>query len=129
MEDKKQQIIKNLKKSNKCAYPGCKNKELMNIMLPIGQMTESGKISFPNESKSQSVQSACPLCDYHLIFAEKGIINLVETKGLVQLFGPFPIVDIVEAVLEAKEFQKEIKKAQKKNAKNTIKTQKVSKVQ
>lgn len=110
----KQQIIKNLKKSNTCSYPKCKNKYFAQIMLPIGQITESGQITFPNEDK---VQSSCPLCEYHMIFAEKGIINLVEVNKLIQLMGAFPIIEIVEAVFEANEFKNSMNKAKKKNAK------------
>jgi hypothetical protein len=83
--------------------------------MPIGKMTESGKIDFPNGDK---VQSACGLCEYHMIFAEKGILNLVEINGLVQLFGPYPIVEIVEAVIEAKNFQQGMQKAKKTTTKN-----------
>jgi len=122
----KLQTIKKLKKSNKCAYPGCSEKSLAMIMLPIGELTESNQIIFPQESSGQSVQSSCNLCAYHMIFAEKGIINLVKINGLIQLFAPLPIIDVVEAVLYAKEFNKTFKKAIKKknNKKKTIKNAK-----
>ena len=120
------QKLKQMKKLNRCAYPGCKNKSIMNVMLPVGELTESGQITFPQEGKNQSIQSSCPLCEYHLIFANRGIINLVNQQGMVRLFGPFPIVEICEVVVEAKEFhkgiQKEMNKSIKKNATNTKKT-------
>ena len=119
-----QQVVKNLKKSDKCLYPGCKNKMFSNIMMPVGKVTERGQIIFPNESESQSIQSACPLCEYHMIFAEKGILNLAEINNLIQLFGPFPIVEVVEAVIEAKEFLQAMNKAKEKKTKNAKSTKK-----
>lgn len=110
-----QQVIKNLKKQNKCAYPGCEKDSIAQIMLPIGRITESGQIEFPDNN----IQSSCPLCEYHTTFAEKGILNLVSINGLVQLWGAYPIIEVVEAVIEAKKFEDGFKKAlKKKNAKS-----------
>lgn len=127
MEEKLQETIKNLKKSKKCTYPGCPHDIIAQIMLPVGKMTESGQITFPNECKAGSVQSSCGLCDYHMLFAQKGILNLVDMNGLIQLFGPYPIVEIVEAVLEAREFHKGMKiikpkKTKKENGKSKKKS-------
>jgi len=130
MEGKQQQTIKDLKKSNKCYYPGCKSKIINPIMMPVAKITESGQLFFPNESKTESLQAPCSLCEYHMIFAEKGIINLVEINKLIQLSAPVELITIIETVLEAKEFQNAVNKAReniekdkKKNAKITKKTQ------
>jgi hypothetical protein len=114
--------IKNLKKNNNCGYPGCKEKLFAQVMMPVGQATESGQIEFPNGDK---VQSSCPLCEYHMTFAEKGILNLVEINGIIQLLTPGPIVEVVEAVIDAREFQQAMAKAKKtKTTKNEKKKSK-----
>lgn len=114
----KDKIKKVLANSKKCAYPGCKSNTMMNVMLPIGQMLESGMIEFPQEGKNSSVQSSVPLCDYHFVFAQKSLLSLVDQGGMIRLVGPFPIIDVVEGVLEAVNFHKTMKTE---NAKNTKK--------
>ena len=100
--------------SDRCSYPGCEKKSLMNVGLPIGKLTESGEIEFPNEGKNASVQGTAPLCNYHFAMSNTGLINLIEQDGLVRLVAPFPIIDVVEGVLKAKEFLKEMEKEIKK---------------
>lgn len=117
MEQEPIQTIKQIKKSNKCAYPGCKKISMMQIMLPVGSLTESGQIEFPQEGKNQSIQSSCPLCDYHFAFSNKGLLNLIDQNGMIRLVGPFPIIEIVESVLEAREFQKVMNKQKNANKK------------
>lgn len=113
-----QEIIKKLKKdSKKCSYPGCDKPTFMNVMLPVGKMTESGMIEFPQETKDGSVQSAVPLCNYHFVFVSEGLLNLVEDNGMIRLVGPYPIIDIVEKVIRAKEIEGRLKKQPKKKKK------------
>ena len=103
------QTSKKIKELKRCSFPGCKQSSIMEAMLSVGQFTESGQIDFPQEGKNEVLKSKCPLCKYHLVFARKGILNLVNQNGLVQLFGAYPIIEIVEAVIDAREINKEKK--------------------
>ena len=106
-EEQIQQIIKNLKKSNKCTYPGCPEIKTKSITMPVGQITESNQIIFPNKGQ---IRSLCKLCKYHTPFAEKGIINLVEINKLIQLTAPVELITLIETIFEAKEFKQAKKK-------------------
>lgn len=114
--------IKQVKK-DKCCYPGCESKSMMQVMLPVGELTESGQIEFLQEGKETSVQSSCSLCDYHFIFAQKKIINLVNQENMIRLVAPTELVELVEGIIEAKEFQKAMK-----NGKSSKKSKKMSKL-
>ena len=119
-----QETIKQLKKPTGCAYPNCKNKVFANISLPVGEMTESGMINYPNEGKDTSIQSTAQLCEYHMCFAEQGLLRLVNQQGMIRLWGHFPFIEIAEGVFNArksylsKQLQKETKP---KNAKRKTK--------
>lgn len=100
------QTVKKLKKvvseTNKCAYPNCPNDKFIDVKLPIGQLTESNLINFPDQNRRGNVG----LCMYHRVMSQKGILNLVNQKGLIRLWGPYNLIDIIEAVTEAREFTK-----------------------
>lgn len=110
--------IKKKIKLEECSYPGCPETKVMGIGLPVGEITESGQVTYPKEGKDSSVQASCALCAYHIIFAQKGIMSLINQEGMIRIFGPFPIVQVVEAVLEAKEFHKQMSKKDGKTTKS-----------
>ena len=118
------QTFQRVKESNKCTYPGCEKPSSGLCTLPVGKLTESGSIEFQLDTKEKDNGSKCPcdLCHYHLMFAEKKIINLINQEGLIRLVGPFPIIEIVEAVIEAKELEEKMKKSSRKAKKNDNKS-------
>ena len=109
--------LKKAMKSGKCSYPGCGDKSFMSVGLPIGKLTESGQIEFTEEGKDSSVRHAVPLCGYHFGMSTKGIIRLIKQDGLVRLVAAFEIIDIVEGVLEGRDFIKAMGKTTKKDKK------------
>lgn len=108
--EKTDKKIEELRKA-KCSYPNCKKKQFMTVMLPIGKVTERGQIVFPEETKEQSVQVGVPLCDYHFILAQHGILTVIEQEGKTMLSAPLNAIEICEVILEAKEFEKSMKKS------------------
>lgn len=96
-----QKTIKNLKKSNFCNYPKCKKKATTHVMLPVGVIANNGQIIVPDNSS----ESFTPFCEYHAILAEKGIIQLVNSNGVIILVAPSDVISLVEAVIEAKQVQ------------------------
>jgi len=112
IEDKKKEIdekIEALRKA-KCSYPDCKTKQFMTVMLPIGKITETGKIVYPQDTKEQSIQTGVPLCWYHFCLAEKGIIQVVEENNQMKLIVPTELIYLIESIIEAKEWEKQMEK-------------------
>lgn len=108
------QIIKKLKTSDGCACPECYEPVYETVMMPIGKMTEFGLIEFPNGKKETGT---CSLCKHHYCFAEHNIINLINQNNVIVLIGPWPIIDVFEGMLKAKEMFKKLNKKSRKKCK------------
>ncbi len=92
----------------KCAYPGCKEKQMMTCSLQIIALTESGKIITPYTRKDSQMSMGVPLCAYHFRISTFGLLAVMEKRNKYLLHGPFDVIRIAEAVYDAKEFAKEI---------------------
>jgi len=77
MENKIKEEI--FKKQKECCR--CKEESLMQVMLPISEVTETGKVIFPNETKEMSVQIPVPLCFKCMQFAQEGFINVIKVPN------------------------------------------------
>ena len=56
----------------------CNEEALMQVMLPIAELSETGRVIFPNETENMSVQIPVSLCFKCMQFAEQGFINVVK---------------------------------------------------
>ena len=61
---------------NKCSR--CDEESLVQVMLPIAELTENGKIIYPNETKDSSVQIPISLCFKCMQFAHEGFIDVIK---------------------------------------------------
>ncbi len=59
----------------------CKEESLMQVMLPVAEVTETGKVVFSKETEQQSVQIPVPLCFKCMQFASEGWINLMKVPN------------------------------------------------
>ncbi|TET75172.1 MAG: hypothetical protein E3J56_01100 [Candidatus Aminicenantes bacterium] len=102
----------------KCAYPGCKKRQMMTVSLQIISLLESGKIFTPYTGKDSAMNIGVPLCTYHFRIAAAGLLAVMEKRNKHYVHGPFDIIKVAEAVFDAKEFSKSIQEEPevKKNA-------------
>ena len=99
-----------LKRSNVCAYPRCKKKIQVQLLMSVGEMVEGGQIIVPENPK----ESHTPLCEYHVLLANKGIIQLVNQQGMIILVAPTEVISLIEKMSEIKEeFNERKKKTEK----------------
>lgn len=72
--------MKEIKKHSRfCAF--CRGESLFDACtVQMVSITESGKIETPYRTKGSSMSAMLPLCAYHMILAQEGIIA-VTTKG------------------------------------------------
>lgn len=108
------QTIKKLSKADGCAYPECEEKVYETVLMPIGKMNEFGLIEFVNGKKATA---SCSLCKYHYCFAEHNIINLVNQNNIIVLTGPWPIIEVFENMLNAKDMFKKLNGKKNKSSK------------
>lgn len=108
------QTIKKLKKISGCAYPECSESVYETVSMPIGKMNEFGLVEFVNGDKDVG---SCSLCKYHYCLAEQNIINLINQNEIIILTAPWPNIELIENMLEAKDMFKKLKKNGKKNKK------------
>jgi len=97
----------------KCEYPNCGKKQMMTCGLQILNATESGQLISAQDGKDQAMTVGVPLCEEHMIYAMQGLLAAVEEKGQFRLHGPFELIHIVNAVLEAGKFKEDLGKKQK----------------
>lgn len=64
----------------------CKEKESINVMMPFGEITENGRVIYPNETEEQSLQVPVPLCFKCMAFAREGWINLIKKPNSKEFF-------------------------------------------
>ena len=115
----------------------CNEKEAINVMLPLAELDESGRVLYPNETKDQSIQVPVSLCFKCLSFAHEGWINVCKNpskEGLILLEigdkeSEFGLTffenryrqgeltkDIEESLLRENKTRRDIKKQKMKNA-------------
>ncbi len=121
---------------NKCVR--CGETFAMNCMLPLAEITETGKVIFPNETKEQSVQVPVMLCLKCMAFVKEGWINVykIPNQDKLQLVeicdkkdSPFGLKffeerykigeltkDIEESLKKEEKTRKEVKKQKLKNS-------------
>jgi len=106
------QTINKMRNAN-CSYPGCDKKQVMSCGITITKLTESGQMIATEDNKEQGISVGVPFCSYHSTLAMQGLFAVVEEKGNMVLNGAFPIIEIAEAVFNAKEMEKSIKEKEK----------------
>ncbi len=74
--------VKDEVKENKCSI--CKNKVFADgVGVTLYSVSESGKIMDMNETKTSSMQIIIPLCAYHMVLIDEGLICFTTERKVL----------------------------------------------
>lgn len=98
----------------KCAWPNCRKGQMMTVSLPVMRVLEGGQVQI-----DKKIAIPVPACERHMAYFLSGLFAVTMSPDMKQytVQGPFDIVQIVEAVLNAKEMEKIAVKQREKLAK------------
>lgn len=108
MNEQTEQQIDKMKEAL-CAWPGCKEKNMTHVALPVLKETPNGMV--PSE-EMKDMQVPIPLCNYHFGISQAGLCGVVQNPNVKGSFGfvaPVDAVNVSEAVINSMVFSGKLK--------------------
>lgn len=109
-------------KNAKCAWPGCKKKQFMQMSLPVMVQTPQGLVPAGPDGKpadpkdGNHIAMPVPFCDYHFGIPGAGLCAVMQAPdkpGQYQLYAPVDMVQVAEAVVSGMIFSGQLEELMK----------------